>query len=44
MGIEVDCCCVILLEDDIKIFGVYVVELKFYLEVDIKVNFEVVEE
>lgn len=44
MGVEVDRRRVILPEDDIKTLGAYVAELKLHPEVDIKVNFEVVEE
>lgn len=44
MNIEVDRRRVILPEDDIKTLGAYVAELKLHPEVDIKVNFEVVEE
>lgn len=44
MNVDVDRRRVILPEDDIKTLGAYVAELKLHPEVEIKVNFEVVEE
>ncbi|NRA50050.1 MAG: 50S ribosomal protein L9 [Phaeodactylibacter sp.] len=44
MNIEVDRRRVILPEEDIKTLGAYVAELNLHPEVDIKVNFEVIEE